>query len=67
LGARLLSVVQKQRGVECFTEFLTLCEGQEKEVIESIVTGDENMIVYYDVMSKTELVEWRHPGSPLPK
>jgi transposase len=35
---KLLSVVKKQQHIECCTEFFTLCEGQEKEVIESSVT-----------------------------
>jgi hypothetical protein len=61
-----LSVVQKQR-VGCCTEFLTLCKGHEKEVIESIVKGDETMILYHDPLSKRESMEWRHPGSPKPK
>jgi histone-lysine N-methyltransferase SETMAR len=64
---KLLSVVQKQRRVECCTEFLTLCEGQEKEVIESIVTGDETVVLYHDPLSKGESMEWRHPGSLPPK
>jgi histone-lysine N-methyltransferase SETMAR len=38
---KLLSVVQKQQYVECCTEFLTFCEGQEKEVIESIVINSK--------------------------
>jgi histone-lysine N-methyltransferase SETMAR len=42
---KLLSAVQKQRRFECCTEFLTLCKGQEKEVIESIVMGDETMVL----------------------
>jgi hypothetical protein len=49
-----LSVVQKQQCVECCTEFLTLCEGQEKAVIESIVMGDETMVLYNDLLSKRE-------------
>jgi hypothetical protein len=64
---KLLNVVQKQRRFECWTEFLTLCEWQESDVIESIVTGDENMALYYDPLSKRESMEWRHPGSPRPK
>jgi transposase len=58
---KLLSVVQKQRCVECCTEFLTLCKGQQKEVIRSVVMGDETMVLYHDPL------EWRHPGSPWPK
>jgi AraC-like DNA-binding protein len=49
---KFLSAVQKQRRVECCAQFLTLCEGQEKEVIESIVTGDETMVLYHDPLSK---------------
>jgi transposase len=64
---RLLNVVQKQRRVECCTEFLTLYEGKEKEVIESIVRGDETMVLYHDPLSKRESMERRHPGSPRPK
>jgi histone-lysine N-methyltransferase SETMAR len=64
---KLLSVVQKQRRVEYCTEYLTLCEGQEKEVIESIVRGDDTMVLYHDPLSKRESMEWRHLGSPRPK
>jgi histone-lysine N-methyltransferase SETMAR len=64
---KLLSVVQKQRCVKCCTAFLTLCEGQEKEVTESMVTGDETMVLYQDPLSKRESMEWRHSGSPRPK
>jgi histone-lysine N-methyltransferase SETMAR len=55
---KILSVVQTQRCVECCTEFLTLCKGQEKEVIESIVTGDDSIILYHDRLSKRESMEW---------
>jgi hypothetical protein len=41
------SVVQKWCVERC-TEILTFCEGQEKEVIESIVMGDETMVLYHD-------------------
>jgi hypothetical protein len=59
---KLLSIVQKQQSVEYCTEFLTLCEGQEKEVIESIVTGDETMVLYHDPLSKRKSMAWQHPG-----
>jgi histone-lysine N-methyltransferase SETMAR len=45
---KLLSAVQKQQCVECCTEFLTLCAGQKKEGIESVVMGDETMVLYHD-------------------
>jgi histone-lysine N-methyltransferase SETMAR len=64
---KLLSAVQKDQRVSCCTTFLTLCEGREKDVIESIVTGDETMVLYHDPLSKRESMEWHHPGSPRPK
>jgi histone-lysine N-methyltransferase SETMAR len=55
---KLLSAVQKQQHVECCTEFLTLCEGQEKEVIESTVMGDEIIVLYHGPLYKMESMEW---------
>jgi hypothetical protein len=54
---KLLSVVLKQRRVECCTEFLTLCKRQEKEAIESIVTGDETTVLYHDPLSQRESID----------
>jgi hypothetical protein len=64
---KFFSVVKKQRRVECYTELLTLCERQEIEIIESIVTRDQTMVLYHNPLSKRESMEWRHPGSPRPK
>jgi histone-lysine N-methyltransferase SETMAR len=64
---KLFSVVQKQLRVECCTEFLAICEGHEKEVIESIVMEDGTTVLYHDLLSKRESMEWRYPGSPQPK
>jgi hypothetical protein len=38
-----------------------------KEVIESIVTGDDTMVPYHDPLSRRESMDWRHPGSPRAK
>lgn len=35
--------------------------GKKKIVLESIVTGDETMALYYDPLSKRESMEWRKP------
>jgi len=64
---KLLSAVQKKQRVECCKEFLKLCHEKEKEVIESIVTGDETMVLYYDPLAKRESMEWRRPDEPRPK
>lgn len=64
---KLLSAVQKQERVKCCKQFLSLCEGRQKEVLDSIVTGDETMVLYHDPLSKRESMEWRRPSSPRPK
>ncbi|KAL0828929.1 hypothetical protein ABMA28_003828 [Loxostege sticticalis] len=64
---KLLSAVQKQERVRCCAQFLSLCEGRQKEVLDSIVTGDETMVLYHDPLSKKESMEWRRPSSPRPK
>jgi hypothetical protein len=64
---KLLIPLQKQQRVECYREFLELCHDNEKEVIESIVTGDGTMVLYYDPQSKRESIEWRRRGEPLPR
>lgn len=52
--------------MECCKEFLALCEGQEQEVINSIVTGNETMVLYHGSLSKGDSKEWHRPGSPRP-
>jgi hypothetical protein len=59
--------LQKQQRVECCREFLELCHDNEKEVIESIVSGDGTMILYYDPQSKRESIEWRRWSEPPPR
>lgn len=64
---RILSAVQKQRRIECCEEFLELCRDDQEAVIQSIVTGDETMILYYDPTSKRDSMEWHRKGEPAPK
>lgn len=64
---KLLSAVQKQRRVECCQQFLELSREDQKGVIESIVTGDETMVLYYDPTSKRDSMEWHRKGEPAPK
>jgi hypothetical protein len=67
LSKFLLSSFDKQRRVEISQQFLELCEGQEEEIIQRIVTGDETWIHHYDPESKQESMQWKHKGSPPPK
>jgi histone-lysine N-methyltransferase SETMAR len=64
---KMLSPFDKQRRVETSQQFLELCEGQEEEIIQRIVTGDETWIHHYDPESKQESMQWKHKGSPSPK
>jgi len=64
---RLLSSIQKEHHLTCFQKILELCRGNQKQVLESIVTGDETMVLYYDPLSKRESMEWRKPGEAQPR
>ena len=64
---RLLSSIQKEHRLSCCQRILELCRGNQKQVLESAVTGDETMVLYYDPLSKRESVEWRKPGEAPPR
>ena len=51
----------------CCQKLLELCRHNQKQVLESIVTGDETMVLYYDSLSKRESMEWRKPGEVPPR
>lgn len=62
-----LSAVQRQRRVECARSFLELCGENPVDVLKTIVTGDETMVLYYDPLSKRESMEWRRKGEAPPR
>lgn len=37
-----------------------------KNILDSIVSGDETIVLYYDQLSKRESIEWRRPGEATP-
>ena len=39
----------------------------QKQVLESVVTGDVTMVLYYVPLSKRESMEWRKPGEAPPR
>jgi len=51
---RLLSSIQKEHRLTCCQKILALCCGNKKQVLESVVTGYETMVLYYDPLSKRE-------------
>ena len=65
---KLPSSIQKEHHLTCCQKILELCRVNQKQVLESVVTGDETMVLYYDALSKRESVEWHKPGeAPLRK
>src|SRR5215469_1542251 len=64
---KLLSSIQKEHRSTCCQKILELCRGNQKQVLESIVTGDETMVLYYDPSSKRESMEWRKLGEAPPR
>lgn len=64
---KILNAVQKQRRVDCCKTFLELYYGDPEGVMESLVTGDETMVLYYDPLSRRESMEWHRKGEPVPK
>jgi hypothetical protein len=40
--------------------FLELCSGRETKIIDSIVTGDETIVIYYNPECKLASMEWRY-------
>ena len=54
---RLLSSVQNEHRLTCCQKILELCRGNQKQVLESVVKGDETVVLYYDPLSKRESLE----------
>jgi hypothetical protein len=65
--AKLLSAVQRQHRVECARTLSKLCGSDPKAVLETIATGDETMVLYYDPLLKKESMEWRRKGETPPR
>ena len=51
----------------CCQKILEFCHANQKQVLESVVTDDETMVLYYDPLSKRESMEWRKPGEAPPR
>lgn len=44
--------------------FLNMCEDYVKRIFESIVTGDETVVLYYDPLFKVESMGWQRYDKP---
>ena len=64
---RLLSSIQKEHCLTCYQKILELCCGNQKQVLESVITGDETMVLYFDPLSKRESMELCKPGETPPR
>jgi len=51
---RFLSSIQKEHRLTCCQKILELYRGNQKQVLESVVTRDETMILYYFPLTKRE-------------
>lgn len=67
MGALNPFSVQKKHRVTCSLKFLELCCGNERVVLESIVTGDETMVLYCNPLKKREFIKWHKPGEAPPR
>jgi len=63
---KLLNFEQKQRRVEVSQESLNEVSN-DPELLKHIMTGDEMWVYGYDIETKTQSSQWKHPESPRPK
>ena len=61
-----LTVVRKQQRVETVTQLVRQYE-EDLSILERTVTSDEKLVHHYDLESKRQSKEWRHPSSPAQK
>jgi len=61
-----LTVVHKRQCVEIATQLVRWYE-EDPSILERTVTGDETRVHHYDLESKRQSMEWRHPSSPAHK
>ena len=64
---RELTAEHKHKSVEICQCLLDRYYNQGEEFLSRIVTGDETWAHHYEPESKTQSMEWKHPGSPAKK
>lgn len=63
---KLLNFEQKQQRMEVAQESLNEVN-VDSDLLKRVITGDETWVYGYDVETKAQSSQWRHPGSPRPK
>jgi len=61
-----LTIVHKRQRVEVATQFVRRYE-EYPSILERILTGDKTRVHHYNLDSKRQSMEWRHPSSPVQK
>jgi len=64
---KILTSIRKEHRLTWCQKILELCHGNQRQVLESIVIGDETAVLYYDPLSKRESMEWRKPVEAQPR
>jgi histone-lysine N-methyltransferase SETMAR len=64
---RLLTPVQKLQRRECSEQLLHLCNRDEDNFFDRLITMDESWIHYFDPETKEASKQWKHVESPPPK
>ena len=65
-GPRVLREDQKERRCHDSREMVELINS-DSAVLDYLVTCDESWIYCYDLETKRQSSQWKHPGSPRPK
>jgi hypothetical protein len=61
-----LTAQHEQQRVDVATRFLQ-CYEKDPGILEQIVTGDKTWVHHYELESKRQSTEWKHPLSPVRK
>ena len=64
---RNLNMQDRQQRVESSQELLEVYDANPEDSHTLLVTGDETWLHNWDLDTKKESMQWKHPGSPPPK
>lgn len=64
---RLLTPFQKQERVKCSQDLLAMCQENQEDFFDRLITQDETWVHHYDPETKVQSKQWKHSHSPPPK
>ena len=64
---RMLTKDQKRSRLDISRYLLSHYEDDPEEFMDQVVTQDETWVHHFDLESKKQSMQWKHPGSPPPK